>query len=174
MTEHSIEALIRDYQDRITRGAYQGIYALDPRSRERVLECQAEACVRAFVELYQLSADLDLDAFLEKMELGGSSKIRIRRDGNTLMWEELHEGRCVCPLVTREVVPLEPGLCRCAVHWLRMLFERHVRAPVRVELVDSAARGNANCVFRVTIDDPARPDANARAAARIGDDPAGS
>jgi predicted hydrocarbon binding protein len=43
------------------------------------------------------------------------------------------------------------------VHWLRKLFERHVRGPVRVELVNSAALGDQNCVFRVEIDDPSPP-----------------
>jgi hypothetical protein len=88
------------------------------------------------------------------MQMGGSSKIRIERDGNTILWEEQHEGQCVCPLVTREVVPLAPALCGCAKHWLRMLFERRVRGPVHVELLDSAAKGGQNCVFRVTLDDP--------------------
>jgi hypothetical protein len=57
----------------------------------------------------------------------------------------------VCPLVTRGVIPLDPKLCGCAAHWLRMLFERHAGARVAVELVDSAARGSENCVFRVTL-----------------------
>jgi hypothetical protein len=157
MSDNPIEKLIRDFQDGITRGTYDGIYALDEPGLERVMECQADACVRAYVDLYQIPADLDLDAFLERIRMGGSSKVEIRRDGNTILFEELHGGQCVCPLVTREVIPLKPQLCRCAVHWLRKLFERHVRGPVRVELVDSAAQGSQNCVFRVEIDDPSPP-----------------
>jgi hypothetical protein len=157
MSDNPIEKLIRDFQDSITRGTYEGIYSLDEPALERVMECQADACVRAFADLYQIRADLDLDAFLERMTLGGSSKVAIQRNGNTILFEELHAGRCVCPLVTREVIPLEPGLCRCAVHWLRKLFERHVRGPVHVELVDSAALGNPNCVFRIEIEDPSPP-----------------
>ena len=157
MSDNPIEQLIRDFQDGITRGTWDGIYALDESGLERVMECQADACVRAYVDLYEIPADLDLDAFLERIEMGGSSKVEIRRDGNTVFFEELHGGECVCPLMTREVIPLKPALCRCAVHWLRKLFERHVRGPVRVELVDSAALGNQNCVFRVEIDDPSPP-----------------
>jgi hypothetical protein len=158
VSENPTEKLIRDFQDRITQGTYEGIYALDEGALERVMECQASACVRAFAELYQISDDLDLDAFLEKMTLGGSSKIRIRREApDTILWEELHEGQCMCPLVTREVIPLEGGLCRCAVHWLRMLVERHVRGPVHVELLDSVAQGSSNCVFRIRIEDPSHP-----------------
>ena len=157
MSDSPIEKLIRDFQDRITRGTYDGVYGLDEAGLERVMECQADACARAYADLYQISADLDLDAFLAKMKMGGSSKIEIQRDGNTIFLEENHAGQCVCPLVTREVIPLEPQLCRCAVHWLRKLFERHVRGPVHVELVDSAALGSQNCVFRVEIADPSPP-----------------
>jgi hypothetical protein len=157
VAEHPAEKLVRDFQDRITRGSYDGIYALDEQSLDRVMECQAQACVGAYTELYQISEDLDLDAFLQKMTMGGSSKIRIRREGNTIQMEELHGGRCVCPLVTREVIPLEPGLCHCAVHWMRKLFERHVRGPVHVEMLDSAALGGENCVFRIEIEDPSHP-----------------
>jgi len=157
MSDNPIEKLIRDFQDSITRGAYDGIYALDEPGLERVMECQAEACVRAYVDLYEIPAELGLEAFLEQMKMGGSSKIEIRREGNAILFEELHRGRCVCPLVTREVIPLEPRLCRCAVHWLRKLFERHVRGPVHVELVDSAALGSQSCIFRVEIADPSPP-----------------
>jgi hypothetical protein len=157
MSDDPVEKIVRDYQDRITRGAYRGLEALDDSSLDRVMECQAEECVRAFVDLYQISDELDLDAFLEKMKMGGSSKIEIERDGNTIVWKELHGGRCMCPLVTREVIPLQPGLCRCATHWLRMLVERHVRGPVRVELLDSPLRGGPHCVFRIEIDDVSPP-----------------
>jgi hypothetical protein len=158
MADDPNEKLLYAYQDRITRGCYEGIYQLDEASLDRVMECQASECARAFVELFQIPDDLDLDAFLERMQMGGSSKIGVRREGNTILWEEFHGGRCVCPLVTREVIPLDPALCGCAVHWLRKLFERRVKGPVHVELVDSAAHGNENCVFRVTIDDPSPPD----------------
>ena len=88
MSDHPIEKLIRDFQDSITRGTYDGIYALDETGLERVMECQADACVRAYVDLYQIPADLDLDAFLEKMKMGGSSKIEIRRDGE--VWRQTY------------------------------------------------------------------------------------
>ena len=155
MSDNPIEKMIRDFQDDIIRGTYEGVYALDEPGLERVMECQATACVSAYADLYQIPGDLDLDGLLERLKLGGSSKIGIRREGNTIFLEELHGGQCVCPLVTREVVPLEPGLCRCAVHFMQKLFERHVRGPVRVELLDSAALGGQNCVFRIDIEDTA-------------------
>jgi predicted hydrocarbon binding protein len=38
-----------------------------------------------------------------------------------------------------------------------MLVERHVVGPVKVELLDSAAQGSENCVFRIEIEDPSPP-----------------
>lgn len=151
MADDWIEQLMRDYQDTVTRGAYQGIYELDEQARDGVMRCQAHACVGAFVRLYDLREDLDLEAFLARMATGGPSKIRIRRDGDTILWEEQHEGQCMCPLVRREVIPLHPALCSCAVHWLRMLVERHFQGKARVELLDSVAQGGENCVFRITL-----------------------
>ena len=151
MSDDWIEQLTRDYQDVIVGGLYEGVYALGEESLDRVMRCQAEACFREFVKLYDLSESLDLDSFLSRMKTGGPSPIDIRRDGDTILWEERHGGRCMCPLVRREVVPLHTGLCRCAVHWLRMLIERHARRPAEVELLQSVAAGGDNCVFRISL-----------------------
>jgi predicted hydrocarbon binding protein len=143
--------MVRDFQDRITTGTWQGVCSIDAGARDKVLECQAASCVRAFAELYAIPHDLELADFLEKMRMGGSSRVVIERDGDDILWSEQHEGRCVCPLVTRNVIPLGTELCGCAAHWVRMLFERHARTRVAVELVESTAQGAENCVFRVKV-----------------------
>jgi hypothetical protein len=146
-----LEQAMRGFQDAITKGAYEGIYALEEPARDRVLESQAGACVHAFVELFGISKDLTLDEFLEKMRYGGSSKVEITREGDSILWDEQHEGQCMCPLVKRDVVPLGPELCGCAVHWLRMLVQRHTEAQVGVELLSSVATGSRNCTFRIRL-----------------------
>lgn len=151
MADDWIEQLTRDYQDTITRGAYVGIYQLPEQQLDRVMACQAHACVDEFVKLYDLPEQLDLDTFLARMATGGPSRITIQRDGDIILWEEEHEGQCMCPLVRRNVIPLRPELCVCAVHWLRMLIERHTQRPVHVELVDSVAKGGKNCLFHITL-----------------------
>lgn len=148
-----VEALIRDFQDEITRGAYDGILRLDDRGRNTVLEAQAQACAHAFLKLYDIPTDTDLDSFLDRMRTGGPSPLRVERNGKTILWEEQHEGRCVCPFVTRRVIDLTPALCVCAVHWLKALVERVVKKPAEVELLDSAAKGAQNCTFRITLPD---------------------
>jgi len=151
MAEDWIEELLRQYQDVVTRGVYEGIYRLDEEARASVLACQGRVCCEEFVKLYDIPADLDLETFFTRMATGGPSRIRIQRDGDTILWEELHEGQCMCPLVKRGVVPLQPELCVCAVHWLRLLIERHARRSAKVELLESVARGSESCVFRVTL-----------------------
>jgi hypothetical protein len=151
MSDDWIEQALRGFQDAITKGAYEGIYALEEPARDRVLESQAGACVHAFVELFGISKDLSLDEFLERMRYGGSSKVEITREGDTIIWDEQHEGQCMCPLVKRGVVPLTPELCSCAVHWLRMLVQRHTESKVAVELRASVATGARNCTFAVRI-----------------------
>jgi hypothetical protein len=116
MDESVVDRMVRDFQDRITTGTWQGVCAIDEGARDKVLECQAASCVRAFAELYRIPRDLDLDAFLERMEMGGSSRVEIARRNGEILWTELHGGRCVCPLVSRGVIPLGPQLCGCAAH----------------------------------------------------------
>ncbi|RMD82102.1 MAG: hypothetical protein D6815_10005 [Candidatus Dadabacteria bacterium] len=151
MSEDWLAELLRNFQDSITRGTFEGIYSLDGEALERVMHEQAEACVHAFVELFGIPADLDLDTFLERIQYGGSSKIQVERNGNEILWREEHHGECMCPLVKRGVIRLDEKLCVCAINWVRMLVERHARKPVQVELVDSVARGASDCTFRLKI-----------------------
>lgn len=151
MSEDWIEQLLRSFQDEITKGAYEGVYALEGEARDRVMESQAKSCVHAFTALYAIPRDLGLDEFLERMKYGGSSKVEIRRDGDTIEWVEEHEGECMCPLVKRGVARLAPELCNCAVHWLRMLVQRHTDREVTVELGESVATGARSCAFRVKL-----------------------
>jgi hypothetical protein len=151
MEDDWIQQAIRDFQDKITRGTYDGIYALPDDARDRVMEAQARSCVHACIELFAIPADLDLEGFLEHMKLGGSGKVDIQRDGDVIVFDEHRGGECMCPLVKRAVIRLEPALCGCGVHWIRMLFERHTDRPVSVELIDSVAQGSRNCRYRITL-----------------------
>ncbi len=151
MEDDWIRQAIRDFQDKITRGAYDGIYALNEDARDKVMEAQARACVHSFTELFAIPADLDLEGFLEHLKLGGSGKVDIHRGGDVIVFDEQRQGECMCPLVKRSVIPLEPALCACGVHWIRMLVERHTDRPVSVELINSVAQGSRNRTYRITL-----------------------
>jgi predicted hydrocarbon binding protein len=151
MSDDWIKELLSSFQDQITKGTYEAIYSLDGEARDHIMRSQATACVHAFVDLFAIPKELDLDGFLEHMKYGGSSKVDIRRENDTIEFIERHEGECMCPLVKRDAARLTPQLCDCAVHWLRMLVQRHTDKPVAVELVESVATGARDCTFRIRL-----------------------
>jgi hypothetical protein len=147
-----VQELMRSYRDRLLGGLYEGIYGLEGEPLRRILDAQAETCVSAFVALADIPADLDLDAFLQRMRISGPSPVRLERTGpDELVWTELHHGECVCPYVRQSVIRLDPKLCLCGETWVRLLIERHARRRAQVSLVESVATGAENCVYRVTL-----------------------
>jgi hypothetical protein len=105
------------------------------------MEGRARTCVSAFAALAGLPAPMDLGAFLETMRTAGPSRIEIRREGDTIYWREQHQGECVCPLVRRSVVRLDPKLCMCGAYWVQYLFGTVTQPPVDVETVTTVATG---------------------------------
>ena len=100
-----VQTLMRDFQDKLTCGLYETIYGLDASSRDTLMEGQARACVSAFLELADMPAGMELDAFLSAMRTGGPSQVEIRREGDVIHWTELHGGQCVCPFVRPSIRP---------------------------------------------------------------------
>ena len=150
-----VEQLMRSFRDKLVGGLYEGVYALEGEPLHRVMDAQAEACAHAFVTLAEIPADLDFDAFLERMRISGPSKVELERiSDDELLWRELHGGECVCPHVRQQVIPLNPKLCVCGATWVRVLVERHARRAATVTLVESVATGSDNCVYRVTLGEP--------------------
>ena len=155
--EDWIQALVRNFQDKLTGGLYEAIYMLDDRSQDRLMECQAHTCVAAFVNLTGLPVPMDLASFLKAMSTTGPSQVKIEREGNIIHWTELHSGQCVCPFVRRQVIRLDPTLCVCGAYWVQHLFETVANTRVEVETVETVATGSENCRFRITVLGESRP-----------------
>lgn len=150
--EDWIEELRRKYQDHITRGLLEGVFALDDQAAEVAMTAMGHACAQAFVQLHDLKLNQDLDTFLQKIcLLGPGGKIKISRNGDTILWEEAQKGECVCPLVRRGVIEPHPRLCLCGVKWVQFLVEKVAQRPATVELVEAVALGHQNCTYRVTL-----------------------
>lgn len=143
--------LIRDFQDKITQGLYEGVYDLEGRPLERLMERQAHACGAAYLELCGLPEGMGLEEFLSRIRYTGPSQIDIHRADDTIDWVERHPDGCVCPLVKRNVIRLERKLCLCGAAWVRYLFEKVANTCVDVEIVDTIASGAQNCHFRVRL-----------------------
>ncbi len=143
--------LIRDFQDKITSGLYEGVYSLEGQPLRDVMERQAHACGAAYLQLYGLPQEMELDEFLARIRYTGPSQIDIRRDGDVIDWVELHPDGCVCPLVKRGVIRLDKKLCICGAAWVRYLFQQVAKTPVEVEIVETIASGAENCHFRIRL-----------------------
>ncbi|MFQ5472414.1 MAG: hypothetical protein ACE5FA_05975 [Dehalococcoidia bacterium] len=146
-----VEELMRDYQDKLTCGLYESIYALDGDSVNALMKGQARTCASAFIDLAGLPVSMELAAFLDRMLISSPSQLEIRREGDVIYWTEVHHGECVCPLIRRDVIRLNQKLCLCGAHWVKDLFERVADTRVEVETVETVATGADNCRFRITI-----------------------
>lgn len=155
-----MEELLRSHCEEIVGGLYRAFLKMDPATLEPVLAEQAAACCARFLRLVDLPPDLDLDGFLARMERVGPGRIRIERNGPEILWREEHEGQCACPLVRREIVPLNDRLCLCAAFWLKGLIETFYRRPVTVELVETIASGASGCTFRIRLQQPETGEGN--------------
>jgi hypothetical protein len=156
-----VEELMRSFRDKLVGGLYEGVYTLEEAPLRRVMDAQADVCMRAFVALTDIPPDLDLDAFLDRMKTSGPSKVQLDRLGDDeLLWTELHAGECVCPHVRQGVIRLDPKLCLCGETWVRLLIERHARRSAKVEMVESVATGAANCVYRINLGEALAPAAD--------------
>ena len=146
-----IQGLIRDYQDKLTCGLYEGIYRLEDGHLDALMQGQAHTCVAAFLDLTGLPHPMSVDDFLRAMRTAGPSQIEIQREGDVIHWTELHYGECVCPFIRRGVVRLDAKLCVCGEHWVRQLFQTVAGVAVDVETIETVATGSQNCRFRITL-----------------------
>lgn len=57
---------------------------------------------------------------------------------------------CGCPLIRTGLLELHPTRCLCTHAMLEALFQEATGGPVKVEIVESIARGDQVCCFQVT------------------------
>lgn len=150
--EDWIEELRRQYQDDITRGLLEGVFQLDDAAAETAMTAMGHACAESFTKLHEIKLDQGVDAFFDQIALlGPGGKMKITREGDTILWEEAQQGECVCPLVRRGIVQPHARLCRCGVKWVQYLVEKAAQRPVTVDLVAAVALGDQNCTYRIML-----------------------
>jgi hypothetical protein len=148
--DESVDEELRCYQDRLTCGLYEAIYGLDDASLDDIMKRQAQTCVDAFLDLAGLSSPMDMDSFREAMRTAQPMGAEIEQEGDVLHWTQNQRSQCVCPLVQRGAVRLDPKLCACSAYWVKYLFEKIGHTPVRVDIVETVARGGQTCRFKIT------------------------
>ena len=155
-SQEFLEELLRSHEDEVVCGLYRGLLTLDQPSFDAVIREAASACRARFMRMANLPTDLDLDEMIERMRRAGPDRIEIEREGDEILWRELREGQCMCPIVRRGIVELEPRMCACAAEWARGLVEMFYRGPVTVEIVETVATGSNSCLFRLKLGSASR------------------
>lgn len=149
--DEELDAMLQEYQDKLTHGIYEAIYDLDEASFESIMRCQAHTCVDAFLDFSGVPSRMSLedlaDAVRDVEPLGGD----IERRGDVIRWTGNQRGECACPLVRKGVIRLDPKLCDCSKHWVKHLFDRIAHTPVNVEIIETVATGGSTCSFEITL-----------------------
>jgi predicted hydrocarbon binding protein len=126
-----------------------GLEGLDEETAQRIMERCGEACAEA--------GDLGLARKIAE-ETTGIDEI-IARANDEIAWcgrWTREEGTitavcitCGCPLVRRGIVELNGTFCLCSRGWVKAVFEKLLKRPVRVELEKAIGRGDDTCKYNV-------------------------
>jgi len=149
--DDSVDEELRVYQDKLTCGLYEAIYNLDDASLDGIMQCQAQTCVAAFLDLAGLPTPMDLDSFRKAMRTAQPLGAEIKQEGDVIYWTGNQRSQCVCPFVQREVIRPDPKLCICSAYWVKYLFDKISHTPVRVETIETVAMGGETCRFKITL-----------------------
>jgi predicted hydrocarbon binding protein len=119
---------------------------VDEETRVRILESCGRKCIGADV-LKKAEAIAKKSKSTEEF-LEGLSKVlkhlHVGKDGVFMVYEQ-----CYCPLVKNYRGKLSSSFCNCSVGWVKELFEKALKKPVKVEKVGTIKQGNKQCKFRV-------------------------
>jgi predicted hydrocarbon binding protein len=127
----------------------KGLEGLDEETTQRIMERCGEACAEA--------GDMGLARKIAE-ETTGIDEI-IARANDEIAWcgrWTREEGTitavcitCGCPLVRQGIVELNGTFCLCSRGWVKAVFEKLLKRPVRVELEKAIGRGDDTCKYNV-------------------------
>ena len=146
------EAALERLKHAWVRGVVAGLADVDEDIAKKVLEKCGEACARSYIASRGYDqASHDLDSWIKLLNESRPNVYNVqKKDGEVLY--ELKMGRCVCWLVSENVIALNPRLCSaCATNFYKYTFQNVAKRPVRVEVVESHATGANKCVFRIRL-----------------------
>lgn len=134
------------------RGVVAGLDEVDEDTAKKILKRCGEACAKSWLDSYGYDpASYDLDSWIQLTQQLDPGVRSIRRVGNSILYELKHGG-CVCPLVSGNVVRLNPKLClACSTNFFEYIFRNITKKPVKVKVVESFATGADKCVFQIQL-----------------------
>jgi len=136
----------------VVRGLMKGVFELDEKARNKVLEEMGRACYEGFEEFVGTPPrGVDIETACEWLNDSVPHNRRFQRAGDTIYWEADIEdtyGGCMCILVQLGIIKPRPELCVCSTNYCLRAFEKMTGKPVEGEMVETVSSGSRNCVFR--------------------------
>ncbi|MBM3157090.1 MAG: hypothetical protein FJ004_07365 [Chloroflexi bacterium] len=136
----------------LVRGIMKGVFGLDEKARNRVLEEMGRACYEGFRDFVGTPpTDMDIGSACQWLDGTVPHKRRFEMKGDTLYWEaDVKDtyGGCMCILVRLGIIEPRPELCICSTNYNKTALEQMTGRKVKGELVESLNSGAQSCKYK--------------------------
>ena len=136
----------------LVRGIMKGVFELDEKARNKVLEEMGRACYEGFKEFVGTPpTGMDIESACEWLDSTVPHKRRFEMAGDTLYWEaDVKDtyGGCMCILVRLGIIEPRPELCICSTNYNKTALEQMTGRKVKGELVESLNSGAPSCKYK--------------------------
>jgi len=111
----------------------------DGTAREMCLRCTGEMCNSLFIPFGGLNIDVDIDTFIIDLMNAFPDKRKLERKGDIIHYDFYPDlkGECACPVISQGHLEPTPLWCICGNYFNKAMFEKVLKHPVQVELLDS-------------------------------------
>jgi hypothetical protein len=130
----------------------------DEAARELCLKCTGEMCNSLFLPYGNLDTEVDIDTFIQNLMDAFPGMRKLERKGDIIHYDFYPEvkGECMCPMIALGHLEPTPLWCICGNHFNRAMFEKVMKHPVRVELLESPlTTGSDLCRRLIHLNPPA-------------------
>ncbi|MGB2855405.1 MAG: DUF6144 family protein [Dehalococcoidia bacterium] len=137
----------------------------DGTAREMCLRCTGEMCNSLFIPFGGLNTDVDIDTFIVDLMNAFPDKRKLERKGDIIHYDFYPDvkGECACPMIAQGQLEPTPLWCICGNYFNKAMFEKVLRHPVQVELLDSPlTTGSDACRRLIHLKPPAITTGGAR------------
>jgi len=111
----------------------------DETSRELCLQCTGEMCNSLFLPYAQIDTETDIDTFMQALMDAFPGSRKMERKDDVIHYDFFPEvkGECMCPMIALGHLEPTPDWCICGNYFNKAMFEKVVKHPVQVELLES-------------------------------------
>jgi hypothetical protein len=137
----------------------------DSAAREMCLRCTGEMCNSLFIPFGGLNTDVDIDTFIVDLMNAFPDKRKLERKGDIIHYDFYPDvkGECACPVIVQGQLDPTPLWCICGNYFNKAMFEKVLKHPVQVELLDSPlTTGSDACRRLIHLKPPAITTGGAR------------